>query len=69
MDNIINTLNMVDSSGNQIDRAKVRENLGRQLDAVDKSFTDLTIAHADLGAKNKVFETSLESIERKASLN
>ena len=48
MDNIINTLNMVDSSGNQIDRAKVRENLGRQLDAVDKSFTDLTIAHADL---------------------
>lgn len=65
MDNIINTLNMVDSSGNQIDRAKVRENLGRQLDAVDKSFTDLTIAHADLGAKNKVFETSLESIESK----
>lgn len=65
MDNIINTLNMVDSSGNQIDRAKVRENLGRQLDAVDKYFTDLTIAHADLGAKNKVFETSLESIESK----
>ena len=65
MDNIINTLSMVDGSGNQIDRAKVRENLGRQLDAVDKSFTDLTIAHADLGAKNKVFETSLESIESK----
>lgn len=65
MDNIINTLNMVDSSGNQIDRAKVRENLGKQLEAVDKSFTDLTIAHADLGAKNKVFETSLESIESK----
>ena len=65
MDNIINTLNMVDSSGNQIDRAKVRENLGKQLEAVDKYFTDLTIAHADLGAKNKVFETSLESIESK----
>ena len=65
MDNIINTLNMVDSSGNQIDRAKVRENLGKQPEAVDKSFTDLNIAHADLGAKIKFFETSLESIESK----
>lgn len=65
MDNIINTLSMVDGSGNQIDRAKVRENLGKQLESVDKSFTDLTIAHSDLGAKNKVFETSLESIESK----
>ena len=65
MDNIINTLNMVDSSGNQIDRAKVTENLGKQMNAIDQYASDLNITHADLGAKNKVFETSLESLDSK----
>lgn len=65
MDNIINTLNMTDSSGNKIDRAKVTENLGKQMNAIDQYASDLNITHADLGAKNKVFETSLESLDSK----
>ncbi len=65
MDNIINTLNMVDDSGNQITREDVRANLSKQIDSIDKSFDSLNITHADLGAKNKVFETSLESLNSK----
>lgn len=65
MDNIINTLNMVDDSGNPITREDVRANLSKQIDSIDKSFDSLNITHADLGAKNKVFETSLESLNSK----
>ncbi len=65
MTNIVNTLNMVDNAGNPITRDDVRANLSKQIDAIDKSFDDLNVTHADLGAKNKVFETALEAIDSK----
>ena len=65
MDSVINTLNMVDEVGNPISRDIVRDNLAKQIDAIDQSFDDMNITHADLGAKNKVFETALESIDSK----
>ena len=65
MNSVINTLNMVDEVGNPISRDIVRDNLAKQIDAIDQSFDDMNITHADLGAKNKVFETALESIDSK----
>lgn len=65
MNGIINTLNMVDDVGNPITRDDVRANLLKQIEGIDKSFDDLNVVHADLGAKNAVFNTALESIESK----
>ncbi|WP_198305144.1 flagellar hook-associated protein FlgL [Arcobacter vandammei] len=65
MTDVINTLNMVDETGNPISREDVRANLTKQIDSIDKTFDSLNVTHADLGAKNKVFETALESVTSK----
>ena len=63
IDDAVNTLNGVDSSGNAITSDEISTKLKTIMDSIDSSFDAVNIAHADLGARNKVFEISLESVQ------
>ncbi len=65
LQDIVNTLNMKDENGNAITRDEVMQKLSTQIENIDKSFDSVNISHADLGAKNKVFENSLDLMTSK----
>lgn len=65
LQDIVNTLNMKDENGNSITRDDVMQKLVTQIDNIDKSFDSVNISHANLGAKNKVFENALDLMTSK----
>jgi len=65
IDNVVNSLNKVDSSGNPITTAQSKDLIGKGLDELKKAYDGVNIAHAELGSRNKIFETSLEGIGSK----
>lgn len=65
IDDTVNALKKVDSSGNPISDADAKALIGKYVDEMDKVFDAVNIAHADLGGKNKIFEISLERVSSK----
>jgi flagellar hook-associated protein 3 FlgL len=65
IDNVVNSLNKVDSSGNPITTAQSKDLIGKGLEELTKAYDGVNIAHAQLGSRNKIFETSLEGIGSK----
>ncbi len=66
LDNTINALKKVDSSGvTPISDALSKSLISDSLGTFDKAFDAINNAHADLGGKNQVFESSLERINSK----
>ena len=65
IDNTINALKKVNSSGNLIDDTQAKALISNSLTEFDKAYDAVNIAHADLGGKNKVFEISLERVSSK----
>lgn len=65
IDNTINALKKVDSSGNSITDAQSKTLIADSLVQFEKAYNAVNIAHADLGGKNQVFEVSLERISSK----
>jgi len=65
LDDMINTLNKVDSDGNALDDATRDELLGSVQDSFSDAYDSLNVAHANLGAKNEMFEVSLSNISSK----
>ncbi|MDY0051382.1 MAG: flagellar hook-associated protein 3, partial [Aliarcobacter sp.] len=64
-DDIVNNLNMLDNDGNPISSTLARENIGNVQAKITDAFDSVNVMHAELGAKNKVFEVSLESVSSK----
>lgn len=67
LDEAINSLRGVDSSGNPLTAEKKKTKIAEAQDGIDKAIDNVVIAHADLGGRNKTFETSLNIIESKIS--
>lgn len=65
IDDTVNALKKVDSSGNPISDTDAKALIGKYVDEMDKVFDAVNIAHADLGGKNKIFEISLERVSSK----
>lgn len=65
IDNTINALKKVDSSGNPISNAQSKALISDNLAQFDKAYNAVNTAHADLGGKNQVFDISLERISSK----
>lgn len=65
MDEVVNSLSKRDSSGNKISLSDARMGISDGLGKMDKAFDAVNIAHAELGARNKVFEVSLERVSSK----
>lgn len=65
IDDTVNALKKVDSSGNPISDADAKALIGKYVGEMDKVFDAVNIAHADLGGKNKIFEISLERVSSK----
>ena len=63
IDNAVNTLNGLDFDGNAADEGTLDTNIGLVMDWFDSAFDAVNIAHSDLGARNKVFDISLESVQ------
>ena len=62
---MVNSLNKVDSAGNPISDTQARTLIGKGLEELTKAYDGVNIAHAELGSRNKIFETSLEGIGSK----
>ena len=67
LDEAINSLRGVDSSGNPLTAEEKKTKIAEAQDGIDKAIDNVVIAHADLGGRNKTFETSLNIIESKIS--
>ena len=65
MDDMINTLNKVDSSGSPISDAERDSKLNEVQDSFLDAYDSLNVAHSKLGAINKMFEVSLERVSSK----
>jgi flagellar hook-associated protein 3 FlgL len=65
IDDIINALEKVDSTGSSITSAEALTVLQEGLGEVTKTFDAANIGHAKLGGRNKVFELSLERVSTK----
>lgn len=65
MDNTLNALNKVDSSGNPISDDQAKALIGKNQSELDKAYDGVNIAHAQLGGRNQIFETSLERVSSK----
>lgn len=64
MDDAVNVLNGLDYDGlTPIDSATMQQKLGEMLNKFDEAFDAVNIAHSDLGARNRVFDISLESVQ------
>lgn len=64
-DNIINTLNGVDSTGASITKAEASSLINKNISEMNSAFDAANIAHAELGARNKAFEISLDAVSSK----
>lgn len=67
LDDAINSLRGVDSSGNPLTEEERKTKIAAAQDGIDKAIDDVAIAHANLGARNKTFNDSLDIIESKIS--
>ena len=65
LDDVINSLKQIDSSGNPITLEQAREGISAGMNDVDKAFSAITVSHAELGGRNKTFEVSLERLSSK----
>jgi len=65
LDTLTNTLNKVDSVGNPLTDAEASALLSADQEKFSESYDSLNVAHAKLGAKNKMFELSLERVSSK----
>lgn len=65
VDATVNALKRVDSNGNPISVVDARALVANYQGEVDKADDSVSIAHADLGGKNKIFEISLERVSSK----
>ena len=63
VDDAVNALNGLNSDGTVATEDELEANLDFAIDSFDAAFDAVNIAHADLGARNKVFEVSLESVQ------
>lgn len=67
LDEAINSLRGVDSTGNPLTSEEKKTKIAEAQDGIDKAIDNVVIAHADLGGRNKTFETSLDIISSKIS--
>lgn len=65
LDNAINALKQVDSTGAPVSEADAEAALRKSLEDVNKAYDTVNIAHTDLGVRNKIFEVSLEKVSAK----
>ncbi len=65
MDNVVNALNKVDSNGDPISNEEAKSLIAQGQEEISKAYDAVNISHAELGAKNKVFEVSLERVNSK----
>ncbi|MDD2888613.1 MAG: flagellar hook-associated protein FlgL [Aliarcobacter sp.] len=65
MDSTLNALNKVDSSGNPISEDQAKALIAKSQLELDKAYDGVNIAHAQLGGRNEIFETSLERVSSK----
>jgi len=65
IDDTVNALKKVDSLKNPITDAQSKALISNSLTEVTKVYDGVNVAHADLGGKNQVFQTSLERISSK----
>lgn len=65
MDDTLNALKKVDSVGNPITEADAKIQIGKNQAELDKAYDGVNIAHAELGGRNEMFETSLERVSAK----
>ncbi len=64
-DNVINALNGVDSTGASITSTQATDIINSGITEMSDAFDAANIAHAELGARNRAFEISLESVSSK----
>lgn len=64
-DNVINALNGVDSTGASITSTQAADIINSGITEMSDAFDAANIAHAELGARNRAFEISLESVSSK----
>ena len=67
LDDAVNSLRGVDSSGNPLTAEEKKAGIADAQDGIDKAIDNIAVAHADLGARNKTFNNSLDIIESKIS--
>lgn len=65
IDNVVNSLNKLDSNGNPISLDQARDLIAKGAEEIMKAYDGVNVAHADLGSKNKIFEVSLENLTSK----
>ena len=65
IDDVVNSLKQIDSSGNPITLEQAREGISKGMNDIDKAFSAITVSHAELGGRNKTFEVSLERLSSK----
>jgi len=65
IDDLVNTLNKVDSDGNAIDDDTRDALLSENQEKFSESYDALNLAHSELGSKNQMFEISLERVTSK----
>lgn len=65
IDNTVNALRKLDSLKNPITDAQSKALISNSLTEVSKAYDGVNVAHANLGGKNQVFQTSLERITSK----
>jgi flagellar hook-associated protein 3 FlgL len=65
IDNTLNALNRVDSKGNPISEDDAKALIAKNQFEIDKANDGVSIAHAQLGGRNKIFENSLERVSSK----
>ena len=65
MDDTLNALKKVDSVGNPISDSLSKTLISNSQAEFDKAFDGVNIAHAELGGRNQIFETSLERVSAK----
>ncbi|MFW2601423.1 flagellar hook-associated protein FlgL [Aliarcobacter butzleri] len=67
LDEAINSLRGVDSVGNPLTAEDKKTKISAAQDGIDKVIDNIAVAHADLGARNKTFNNSLDIVESKIS--
>lgn len=65
LDEVVNSLKQIDKDGNPISEDQAREGVAKGLGNFEKAFDAINISHAELGARNKTFEVSLERLSSK----
>ena len=65
MDDVVNALKLVDSNGNPISLEEARTKISDGVENVEKAYDGVNVAHAELGARNRVFEVSAEKVSSK----